>query len=310
MDLIDKAKDFASDAGEKIGDTFSGIFEGVKETADSVLHPIDTLLGNWGSDLLEGSMKIANKTTFDIPNIQLISTITNVFVFATTTFAICIVMYKVLEAQIQASNGSPDALTANIVQRLFYSSIALAVLPWAMNFFIKKIVAPIGEYVIQEVAKDLDVEVIGERIRTFLTSTFFSGGVSAIVLFVFVIFFAFSIAKYFIAICVFYADFLVLTMLTPLVALSLLTDEQNYFQIWIKELLSEALTMLIKLILYLVMISLMVAEKYSLPNFMVMIGCGLLIIKTPSALQNMWYSTKVSRGGGLSNLALMAMFRK
>ncbi|OTN82303.1 hypothetical protein A5810_003163, partial [Enterococcus faecium] len=29
MDLIDKAKDFASDAGEKIGDTFSGIFEGV-----------------------------------------------------------------------------------------------------------------------------------------------------------------------------------------------------------------------------------------------------------------------------------------
>jgi len=310
MDLIDKAKDFASDAGEKIGDAFSGIFEGVKETADSVLHPIDTLLGNWGSDLLEASMKIANKTTFDIPNIKLISTITNVFVFATTTFAICIVMYKVLEAQIQASNGSPDALTANIVQKLFYSSVALAVLPWAMNFFIKKIVAPVGEYVIQEVAKDLDVEVIGERIRTFLTSTFFGGGVSAIVLFVFVIFFAYSIAKYFIAICIFYADFLVLTMLTPLVALSLLTDEQNYFQIWIKELLSESLTMLVKLILYLVMISLMVAEKYSLPNFMVMVGCGLLIIKTPSALQNMWYSTKVSRGGGLSNLALMAMFRK
>lgn len=310
MDVIDQIKETGSDVLNSAGKALSGIFEGVKETADSVLHPIDTLLGNWGSDLLEASMKIANKTTFDIPNIQLISTITNVFVFATTTFAICIVLYKVLEAQIQASNGSGEALTANIVQKLFYSSIALAVLPWAMNFFIKNIVAPIGEYVIQEVAKDLDVEVIGERIRTFLTSTFFGGGVSAIVLFVFVIFFAFSIAKYFIAICIFYADFLVLTMLTPLVALSLLTDEQNYFQIWIKELLSEALTMLIKLILYLVMISLMVAENYSLPNFMVMIGCGLLIIKTPSALQNMWYSTKVSRGGGLSNLALMAIFRK
>ena len=111
-------------------------------------------------------------------------------------------------------------------------------------------------------------------------------------------------------VAVFYADFLVLTMLTPLVALSLLTDEQNYFQIWIKELLSEALTMLIKLILYLLMITLMIAEKYTLPNFMLMVGCGLLIIKTPSALQNMWYSTKVSKGGGLGNLAMMAMFRK
>ncbi|MDN6470295.1 MAG: hypothetical protein L0K26_10035, partial [Enterococcaceae bacterium] len=146
MDLIDKAGEVAGDVADKISDTVSGVFEGIKETTDSVLHPIDTLLGNWGSDLLEASMKIANKTTFDIPNIELISTITNVFVFATTTFAICIVLYKVIEAQIQASNGSGDALTANIVQKLFYSSIALATLPWAMNFFIKKIVAPIGEY--------------------------------------------------------------------------------------------------------------------------------------------------------------------
>ncbi|MBQ7617189.1 hypothetical protein IJS64_04415, partial [bacterium] len=239
-----------------------------------------------------------------------INTVTNVFVFATTTFAICIVLYKVIEAQIQASNGSGDALTANIVQKLFYSSIALATLPWAMNFFIKNIVSPLGEYVINQVAKDLNVQTIGERLRSFLVSSFFTGGVSAVVLFVFVIFFAFSIAKYFISICVFYADFLVLTMLTPLVALSLLTDEQNYFQIWVKELLSEALTMLIKMILYLAMISLMVAEKYTLANFMAMIGCGLLIIKTPSALQNMWYSTKVSKGGGLGNLAMMSMLRK
>lgn len=310
MDLIDKASQLASDVGDKIGDTVSGIFDGVKDSVDSVLHPIDTLLGNWGSDLLEASMKIANKTTFDIPNIGIINTVTNVFVFATTTFAICIVLYKVIEAQIQASNGSGDALTANIVQKLFYSSIALATLPWAMNFFIKNIVSPLGEYVINQVAKDLNVQTIGERLRSFLVSSFFTGGVSAVVLFVFVIFFAFSIAKYFISICVFYADFLVLTMLTPLVALSLLTDEQNYFQIWVKELLSEALTMLIKMILYLAMISLMVAEKYTLANFMAMIGCGLLIIKTPSALQNMWYSTKVSKGGGLGNLAMMSILRK
>ena len=310
VDLVNDIKNAVGNGVSAVGDTVGNIFNGVKESVDSVLHPIDTLLGSWGSDMLEGAMKIANKTTFDIPNIGIINTVTNVFVFATTTFAICIVLYKVIEAQIQASNGSGDALTANIVQKLFYSSIALATLPWAMNFFIKNIVSPLGEYVINQVAKDLNVQTIGERLRSFLVSSFFTGGVSAVVLFVFVIFFAFSIAKYFISICVFYADFLVLTMLTPLVALSLLTDEQNYFQIWVKELLSEALTMLIKMILYLAMISLMVAEKYTFTNFMLMIGCGLLIIKTPSALQNMWYSTKVSKGGGLGNLAMMSMLRK
>lgn len=311
LDSGEEIMNSGKEALNSVGKALSGVFEGVKETTDSVLHPIDTLLGNWGSDLLEASMKIANETTFDIPNLEIINTVTTVFVFATTTFAICIVLFKVLEAQIRASNGSGEPLTANIVQKLIYSSVALAVMPWTLNFFIKNIVAPIGEYVIQKVANNLDVAVLGKRLREFLIATFFQNGVSAIVLFIFVVFFAFSIAKYFISICVFYADFLVLTMLTPLVALSLLTDEQNYFQIWIKELLSESLTMLIKLILYLSMITLMVAEKYSLPNFMVMIGCGLLIIKTPSALQNMWYSTRVSRGGGLSSAAmLLNVFRK
>lgn len=144
MDWIDSAVQTGKDALNSAGDAIGGIFDGVKDSVDSVLHPIDTLLGNWGSDLLEASMKIANKTTFDIPNIGIINTVTNVFVFATTTFAICIVLYKVIEAQIQASNGSGDALTANIVQKLFYSAIALATLPWAMNFFIKSIVAPMG----------------------------------------------------------------------------------------------------------------------------------------------------------------------
>ncbi|EAG2334873.1 hypothetical protein B1O11_15590, partial [Listeria monocytogenes] len=62
----------ANDIGNAVGEgvsnvteAISGVFEGVKESVDSVLHPIDTLLGNWGSDLLEASMKIANKTTFD-----------------------------------------------------------------------------------------------------------------------------------------------------------------------------------------------------------------------------------------------------
>lgn len=144
MDVIDQIKDTGSDILSSTGEAISNVFEGVKESVDSVLHPIDTLLGNWGSDLLEASMKIANKTTFDIPNIELISTITNVFVFATTTFAICIVLYKVIEAQIQASNGSGDALTANIVQKLFYSSIALATLPWAMNFLSKRLLHQSG----------------------------------------------------------------------------------------------------------------------------------------------------------------------
>ncbi|MCM6877253.1 hypothetical protein NE256_12965, partial [Enterococcus faecium] len=83
MPWIDDAIETGQNAIDSASEIVSGIFDGVRESVDSVLNPIDTLLGNWGSDLLEASMKIANKTTFDIPNIELISTITNVFVFAT-----------------------------------------------------------------------------------------------------------------------------------------------------------------------------------------------------------------------------------
>ncbi|MFW3589110.1 conjugal transfer protein TrbL family protein [Vagococcus fluvialis] len=304
--IINGGKEIINGVGEAIG----GAIDGVKQMADSVLHPIDSLLGSWGSDLLEGSMTMANKTTFNIPNIEVVNTVTNVFIFVTTTFAICIVLYKVIEAQIQASNGSGDNLVSGVIEKLIYSSIALAILPWALNFFIKKIIAPLGEYLITEMIKDMNAQALGEHIRNFLLTNFFSAGVPSIILFIILAFFAYSIGMYFISICVFYADFLVLTMLTPLVAMSLLTDEQNYFQIWIKELLSETLTMLVKMILYAILVILLTAERYSMANFMVMVGCGLLIIKTPSALQNMWYSTKVSRGGGLGNMAMLALFRK
>lgn len=313
MDLLDKASDVLTDVGDKIGETVGGVIDGVKETADAVLHPIDTLLGNWGRDLLEGGLKLANKATFDIPNIKYVATVTNVFMFATTTFAICIVLYKVIEAQIQASNGSNEPLVASIIQRLFYSAIALAVLPWAMSFFIRKIVAPLGEYVISEIATDMNAEKFGENIRNFLVTTILNGQIGAIVLFIVLVFFAVSAGRYFISICVFYADFMVLTMLTPLVALSLLTDEQNYFNIWVKELLSQSLTMLMKMILFSIMVSLMFTEKsnFTTANFMVMLGCGALLIKTPSALQNMWYDTRRGGGGGGGKLATMFyLFKK
>lgn len=308
MNLSETVSDITNAVGDKLGD----IVNGVKESADAVLHPIDTLLGNWGTDLLEGALNLANKVTFDIPNIPVISTITNVFTVTTTTFAMAIVLYKVVEAQIQASNGSGEALAAKIVERIIYSSIALAVLPWSLKFFITKIVAPLGEYVIKDVIKTINIDTLGSKLTNMIISGFFSGGqLPAVILFILFVFFAYSIAKYFVSICVFYADFLVLTMLTPFVALSLLTDEQNYFSIWIKELLSQTLTMLVKLILYGVLLYLLLGDKITVGNFMVMIGCALLLIKTPSALQNMWYSTKVRQGGGMGMMHMaMNLFRK
>lgn len=308
MNLLDKGQEIINAAGDKLGD----IVNGVKESVDAVLHPIDTLLGSWGSDLLEGALNLANKVTFDIPNISVISTITNVFTVTTTTFAICIVLYKVIEAQIQASNGSGEALAAKVVERIIYSAAGLAILPWALKFFITKIVTPLGEYVIQDVIKTIDIDTLGSKLTKTLISGFFTGGqLPAVILFILFVFFAYSIAKYFVSICVFYADFLVLTMLTPFVALSLLTDEQNYFSIWIKELLSQTVTMLVKLILYGVLLYLLLGEKITVGNFMVMIGCALLLIKTPSALQNMWYSTKVRQGGGMGMMHMaMNFFRK
>ncbi|EOS7966681.1 conjugal transfer protein TrbL family protein [Enterococcus hirae] len=306
--MIDEIIKFGSMAIDKVGD----IVNGVKEATDSVLHPIDTLLGNWGTDLLEGALNFANKVTFIVPNIPVVSSITNVFTVTTTTFASAIVLYKIIEAQIQAANGSGEALAAKVIQRTLYSALGLAILPWSLKFFITKIVTPLGEYVIQDVVKTIDIDTLGSKLTKTIISGFFTGGqMPAVILFILFAFFAYSIAKYFVSICVFYADFLVLTMLTPFVALSLLTDEQNYFSIWIKELLSQTLTMLMKLVLYSILLYLLLGEKITISHFMVMVGCALLLIKTPSALQNMWYSTKVRQGGGMGMMHMaMNLFRK
>ena len=58
MDVIDQIKDTGSDILSSAGEAISNVFEGVKESVDSVLHPIDTLLGNWGNTLSTLSFKI------------------------------------------------------------------------------------------------------------------------------------------------------------------------------------------------------------------------------------------------------------
>lgn len=304
--------DWIGDGVDNVVEWGSGVIDGISETVDAVLHPIDTLLGTWGTDMLEAAMKLANKLTFNVPNISQINTITTVFVVCTTTFSICICLYKVIEHQTRVMNGSEERPVSDMITKLIGSSVALAVMPWAMKFLLTDIAQPVGEYIISLVTKDVDVKIVGENIRNLIISQIF-GKAGMIVFFIFLVFFAYAIAKYFIALCVFYADWLVLTMLTPLVAMSLLTDENNYFSIWIKELLSQTLTMLVKLVLYLIMITILLGEKMGIPNFMVMVGCGLLLIKTPSALEHMWYNTKVGGGGGggaLSTMALMKVFGK
>lgn len=90
--------------------------------------------------------------------------------------------------------------------------------------------------------------------------------------------------------------------------MSVIADDNDYLGICWRELLSQIVTILAKIFLFVVALSILINETITFLNFLLLMGCCILLIKSPSVLRNMWYSSGSGRGmmgamGGATKLA-------
>ena len=106
-----------------------------------------------------------------------------------------------------------------------------------------------------------------------------------------------------------------LYLLSPLACVSVIADDNEYLGVWWRELLSQIVTILSKIFLFVIALSILINENLTFLNFLLLMGCCILLIKSPSVLRNMWYASGSGRGmigavGGTTKLGCEKVFIK
>ncbi|PKR83043.1 conjugal transfer protein TrbL family protein [Heyndrickxia camelliae] len=270
-------------------------------------------LNDWVEEFMNFLLSWINKLVFSLPSNKFATTTVNFFIWFASIFAIVIVLYKIIEYIINTQNGTQQYPLDEILLRVVKSAGGMLVLPWILKFVFVDIALPIANY-FAAAGTDFNGKGGFKAIESALMAAQLGISGGGIVLLVLLIFFLFAFLMFLYSVCVFYADFIIMQILTAPVALSMIADDNNYFQVWWRELLSQVTSLLIKLFL----VTLVINILFTGGNIMLAIGAGALIIKTPSVLKNMWYggggTRGISRGAGsavsMSSRMLLTKFLK
>ena len=257
---------------------------------------MEETINGWVEEFMNWILVMVNELVFNIPTSAFVNNVMNFFVWFTGVFAVVVALYKIIEYIINTQNGTQQYPLDEILLRVIKSAVAMLVLPWSMKIIILDIALPIANY-FASAGTDFD----GNGAYAAIIATLAGSAIAAtggIVLIIVLIFFAVVFLMFLYSVCVFYADYIIMQILIAPVALSMIADDNNYFQVWLRELLSIVVSLLVKIFL----VTLIINILFSGGNIFLAIGAGALIIKTPSVLKNMWYggggSRAVSRGAG------------
>jgi hypothetical protein len=259
---------------------------------------IEETINGWVEEFMNWLLTLVNELVFKLPENDFVNDVMTFFVWFAGIFAVVIALYKVIEYIINTQNGTQQYPLDEILLRVVKSAAGMLVLPWVIKVMILDIALPIANY-FASAGTDfqgnggyavISAALAGSRLAV--------SGFGGIVLTVLLLFFTVVFLMFIYSTCVFYADYIVMQILVAPVSLSMIADDNNYFQVWWRGLLKIVVSLLMKLFLLTLIINIL----FTGGNIFLAIGAGALIIKSPVVLENMWYggggSRAMTRGAG------------
>ncbi|MGE7609857.1 conjugal transfer protein TrbL family protein [Peribacillus frigoritolerans] len=235
--------------------------------------------------------------------VEFLSSVNNLLLALTSTIAITIILYKIIE--VMSRNAAGDAVAYGpVIVNTLKSALLIPAMPFVQKILLEEVAYNMGNWMIGEGSK-----VSKEKIENMLApnnfeALHFQGAALLILLAVF----ALAFIAFLFSVAIFHADVMFLYLLSPLACVSVIADDNEYLGVWWRELLSLIVTILSKIFLFVIALSILINENLTFLNFLLLMGCCILLIKSPSVLRNMWYSSGSGRGmmgamGGTTKLA-------
>ncbi|WP_375709774.1 conjugal transfer protein TrbL family protein [Mesobacillus foraminis] len=235
--------------------------------------------------------------------IEFFSTVNDFLLALTSTIAVTIVLYKIVE--VMSRNAAGDAVAYGpVIVNTLKSALLLPAMPFIQKILLEQVAYNMGNWMIGEGSK-----VSKEKIEAMLAprnfeALYFQGAALLILLAVFAV----AFIAFLFSVAVFHADVMFLYLLSPLACVSVIADDNEYLGVWWRELLSQIVTILSKIFLFVAALSILINENITFLSFLLLMGCCILLIKSPSVIRSMWYSTGSGRGmigavGGTTKMA-------
>ncbi len=219
-------------------------------------------------------------------------------------------LYKVLRALIEISTGNREYKPiGQIIWDVVVSSASRIMLPWILGLvtaFLPNLQVAITNATVTEVKSNIYALI--DRISTEgYSSVFGTSAVFPLVLLILIfltvsnVFYYFTMAKY-------QVDLMLLEIMAPAAALDKATENKEFYTTWKRTIISIFISVACKILLNGVMCvatSKLVANATLFTNpfnayYMLIIGCGICIIKEPEIVKTYKYSS--GAGHGVMNL--------
>lgn len=299
--------DWLNDAIESIRDSITdGVTEAIFSFLFMLFHQPLVLLGN----LLEAILIHPSDVQSDMLT-ALTVTINSII----TILAICIVVYKIIEGFKKNAEGEGDSPGYYISQSVL-SGVLVAVLPWLVTVLTTISYAIAGQFIedgsnsflstIEEWRDVTQAENALGEIMPFLVGGLGTSAIVAIIflamLLIFTVVFIFQFVQRI-------ADLIILQLLAPVIAVSVLADENNFVPVWWRELIAISVQLPLQILTFYTGINFLFSPGVDVSDFLIGIGFLILTIKSPSFIRSMVYSTGSGRAalGGMSTGAKMLM---
>jgi hypothetical protein len=243
-------------------------------------------------DFIEWALLICNDLLLkQNPEIQFFESVNNFLLALTSTIAVTIVLYKIIEVITRNAAGDAVAYGPVIVNTL-KSALLIPAMPFIQKILLEKVAYNMGNWMIGEGSKVNKEKIEEMLVPSNFAALHFQGAALLILLAVFAV----AFIAFLFSVAVFHADVMFLYLLSPLACVSVIADDNEYLGVWWRELLSQIVTILAKIFLFVVALSILINENITFLNFLLLMGCCILLIKSPSVLRNMWYSSGSGRG--------------
>lgn len=251
------------------------------------------MIEEWLNDVLTAVFKFLAQVLFNHEALSgLFLDIYKVFAVFGGVLLVAIVLFRILNAMLNEATNNESNIS-HIIMSALKASIMVFLLPTILYFVVKEILYPLMEYMFVEIAGSSSA-IITDSIDSAMVVDVFGTGTMAITLltlFLVVVFIVFTFK-----ICVYHVDLIILEIFSVFAAITIATENYDFSEVWWREFLSQIVSITTQVLLMAAIVQLL-ANFNSWYDFMLVIGCGVLIIRGPSVLRSMWYSTGAAKGG-------------
>lgn len=269
---------------------------------------IEEALQEWLTDAVETFLNFLQGVLFNYDGLAgYARDAYNVMVLVGGVLLIALCLGKVIAQLLDEGTGSQQANIWFTIEQSVKGSALLVLMPLIIAFSMNQLVLPIGNYMLDNMSsigtQGIDDMVNSSGYQEVMTNTF-----SVIITWLFM---AVVIGFFTFKVIIAQGNLLMNEILSPLVAVSIVTDKFNYVEDWWKDILMHCITIVV-----LTISMVLFAEALSMPGetdatvqIPAMIMTGSLVITGPTLVKKVWFKSGIGRSG--SALAMKAlMLRK